>query len=177
MEKRTDLTMYRDYRIYESGHDKLNNTIASDPIAYKPFPAYNTPGWKKKWHGEHVPCLGPRNVMLNESTDDEIQVYRGVPKDFPPVYAGGYDVIGLDDDVCFDRYSRYGPYGYGDDEYPEEVKDWKAPLTVPEWPQVRSRPQQGAIPTESEVANCEETQHHITRARGSFVRLCDPDRY
>ncbi|RYN36849.1 hypothetical protein AA0112_g4524 [Alternaria arborescens] len=125
-----------DYRIYESSHNKLNDTIASDPIAYKPFPKYNTPDWKKKWHGEHVACLGPRGRMLNESTDDEVQVYKGIPEDFPPVYAGGYDVIGLDDDVCFDRYSRYGPYGYGDDEFPEEVKDWKAPETVPEWPQV-----------------------------------------
>ncbi|EFQ94557.1 hypothetical protein P3342_008369 [Pyrenophora teres f. teres] len=125
-----------DYRVYESGHDKLNKTIASEPIAYKPFPKYNTPEWKKKWHGEYVACLGPRGVPLNESTDDEVQVYRGIPENFPPVYAGGYDVIGLDEDVCFDRYSRYGPYGYGDDQFPEEVKDWKAPATVPEWNEV-----------------------------------------
>lgn len=81
--------------------------------------------------------MGPRGVSLNVSTDDEVQVYRGVPKDFPKVYAGGYDVIGLDGDVCFDRYSRYGPYGFGDDEFPEEVKDWKAPHTVPEWKDVK----------------------------------------
>ena len=126
-----------DYRAYESSHDKLKDDVASDPIAYKPFPDYNSPKWKKRWHGEHVACLGPRSLPLNESTDDEIQAYRGVPKDFPPAYVGGYDVIGLDNDVCFDRYSRYGPYGYGDDEYPENVKHWKAPDTVPEWSEVR----------------------------------------
>jgi hypothetical protein len=38
-----NLTISRDYRVYESGHDKLNDTVASDPIAYKPFPEYNTP--------------------------------------------------------------------------------------------------------------------------------------
>ncbi|KAH7396328.1 hypothetical protein BKA66DRAFT_596993 [Pyrenochaeta sp. MPI-SDFR-AT-0127] len=126
-----------DYRVYDSGHHKLNGSIASDPIAYKPFPQYNTPSWKKSWKGKHVACIGPRGVALNESTDDEVQVYRGVPAGFPPVYAGGYDVVGLDDDVCFDRYSRYGPYGYGDDEFPEEVQHWKAPETVPEWSEVR----------------------------------------
>ncbi|KAJ4377603.1 hypothetical protein N0V83_000430 [Neocucurbitaria cava] len=126
-----------DDRVYTSGHHKLNGTIASDPIAYKPFPKYNTDSWKKSWKSEYVPCLGPRGIALNESTDDEVQVYRGVPADFPPVYAGGYDVVGLDDNVCFDRYSRYGPYGYGDDEFPEEVKHWKAPELIPDWPKVR----------------------------------------
>ncbi|KAH9882342.1 hypothetical protein J1614_000578 [Plenodomus biglobosus] len=126
-----------DDRIYEASHSTLNTSIASDPVAYKPFPKYNTPDWRKRWRGEYQPCLGPRGVPLNESTDDETQVYRGVPSDFPPAYAGGYDVIGLDDDVCFDRYSRYGPYGFGDEEFPEFVKDWKAPETIPDWSQVK----------------------------------------
>ncbi|KAH8731961.1 hypothetical protein GQ44DRAFT_735653 [Phaeosphaeriaceae sp. PMI808] len=126
-----------DYRVYDAGHDRLKEGVASDPIVYKPFPSYNTPDWKKRWHGEHVACMGPRSLPLNESTDDEVQAYRGVPANFPPVYAGGYDVVGLDNDVCFDRYSRYGPYGYGDDEFPEDVSNWKAPKTVPEWHEVR----------------------------------------
>lgn len=128
---------HRDERIYDSRHEKLEDKAASEPYAYRPLPEYNSAGWRKKWRGEYVPCLGPRSVPLNESTDDEVQVYRGVPPNFPPVYAGGYDVIGLDADVCFDRYSRYGPYGYGDDQFPEEVKNWKAPETVPEWNEVR----------------------------------------
>lgn len=127
----------RDYRIYESGHDKLNGSIVTQAVAYKPFPKYNTPAWRKQWKGEYVPCVGPRGVSLNQSTDDEIQVYRGIPAGFPPAYAGGYDVVGLDNNVCFDRYSRYGPYGYGDDQFPEEVKDWKAPKTIPEWKEVQ----------------------------------------
>lgn len=104
---------------------------------YKPFPEYNNPEWRKRWKGEYSACIGPRGVALNESTDDEVRVYQEIPENFPPVYAGSYGVIGLDDDVCFDRYSRYGPYGYGDDEFLEDVKDWAAPETVPEWSQVR----------------------------------------
>ena len=75
--------------------------------------------------------------MLDNSTDDEVQVYRGIPEGFPKAFSGGYDVIGLDEDVCFDRYSRYGPYGFGDNEYPEAVKDWNAPEQVPEWNEVK----------------------------------------
>lgn len=127
----------RDYRPYSAGHHKLNGTVASNPVAYEPFPDYNSVEWGKRWKGEYVACEGPRGVPLNISADDEVQVYQGVPPGFPKVFAGGYDVIGLDDDVCFDRYSRYGPYGYGDDMFPEDVKDWKAPKTVPEWHEVR----------------------------------------
>lgn len=126
-----------DYSIYKAGHDDLNSTLVNSPIVYKPFPKYNSRDWQEKWHGEYVPCIGPRGIALNESSDDEIQAYRGLPAGFPKAYAGGYDVIGLDEDVCFDRYSRYGPYGYGDDQFPEEVKDWRAPETVPEWDEVK----------------------------------------
>lgn len=126
-----------DDSIYLARHNQLNATVAADPIAYKPYVDYNSPAWKQRWRGAYEPCLGPRGVRLNESTDDEIQVYRGVPSEFPPAYAGGYDVIGLDDSVCFDRYSRYGPYGFGDEEFPEFVQDWKAPEMIPEWSEVR----------------------------------------
>ncbi|KAF2191984.1 hypothetical protein K469DRAFT_719047 [Zopfia rhizophila CBS 207.26] len=126
----------RDYRPYKAGHDKLDKAAASSPQAYKPFPKYNSAQWKKQWKGEYVPCIGPRGVSLNESTDDEVQVYPGVPKGFPKAFAGGYDVIGLDEDVCFDRYSRYGPYGFGDDAFPTDVVDWKAPETIPDWSEV-----------------------------------------
>jgi hypothetical protein len=123
--------------MYNASHDTLPDKIASDPQPYKPLPQYNTKEYKKKWQGEYKACMGPRGVSLDKSTDDEVQVYRGVPKSFPKVFAGGYDVIGLDGDVCFDRYSRYGPYGFGDEKFPEDVKNWKAPETIPEWNEVK----------------------------------------
>ncbi|KAH7134982.1 hypothetical protein B0J11DRAFT_148814 [Dendryphion nanum] len=126
-----------DYRPYNAGHDKLNKSSASLPIAYKPFPDYNSREWSKKWKGEHIPCVGPRGNTLDNSTDDEVQAYRGIPEGFPKAFAGGYDVIGLDNDVCFDRYSRYGPYGFGDNEFSDEVNNWNAPETIPEWNEVR----------------------------------------
>ncbi|KAF2200918.1 hypothetical protein GQ43DRAFT_472274 [Delitschia confertaspora ATCC 74209] len=125
-----------DYRPYSAGHDKLNKTARTKPQIYKPFPDYNSEGWKQQWKGEYVPCIGPRGFPLNDSADDLVQVYPGVPKGFPKVFAGGYDVVGLDGDVCFDRYSRYGPYGLGDEEFPDEVDNWKAPELIPDWGEV-----------------------------------------
>lgn len=90
----------------------------------------------EEWKGNYVACDGPRGVPLNVSVDDQVQVYRSVPASFPKVFAGGYDVVGLDSDVCFDRYSRYGPYGFGDDVIPGNVIHWKAPQTIPEWKDV-----------------------------------------
>lgn len=43
---------------------------------YDPYPEYNTPAWRKKWRGEHEPCLGPRGVDVNENADDMLVVHR-----------------------------------------------------------------------------------------------------
>lgn len=39
--------------------------------------------------------------------------YKGVTEGFPDPVMGSYEVLGLRDDVCFERYGRLGPYGYG----------------------------------------------------------------
>ena len=43
----------------------------------------------------------------------KVHHYHGVTRGFPDVAYGSYQVLDLRDDVCFDRYGRYGPYGYG----------------------------------------------------------------
>ncbi|RDA87130.1 hypothetical protein CP532_4251 [Ophiocordyceps camponoti-leonardi (nom. inval.)] len=39
--------------------------------------------------------------------------YPGVPQHMPEPVMGSYDLLGIRDDVCFDRFGRYGPYGLG----------------------------------------------------------------
>ncbi|KAK4549629.1 hypothetical protein LTR36_004930 [Oleoguttula mirabilis] len=39
--------------------------------------------------------------------------YKGVTEGFPDPVMGSYEVLGLRNDVCFERYGRLGPYGYG----------------------------------------------------------------
>ena len=42
-----------------------------------------------------------------------VHMYQGMPKGMPDPVIGGHDVLGLRNDICFDRFGRLGPYGFG----------------------------------------------------------------
>lgn len=42
-----------------------------------------------------------------------IRYYEGRPSGFPEAILGSYDVFGISEDICYERYGRYGPYGLG----------------------------------------------------------------
>ncbi|KAI2629770.1 hypothetical protein GGR54DRAFT_586341 [Hypoxylon sp. NC1633] len=42
-----------------------------------------------------------------------IRYYDGRPNGFPEPVLGSYELLGLPEDICFERYGRYGPYGFG----------------------------------------------------------------
>ncbi|KAL9025580.1 MAG: hypothetical protein Q9196_005625 [Gyalolechia fulgens] len=42
-----------------------------------------------------------------------VRYFPGVMKGFPDSIMGSYEVLGLRDDICFERFGRLGPYGYG----------------------------------------------------------------
>ncbi|KAL9941632.1 hypothetical protein D7B24_002683 [Verticillium nonalfalfae] len=51
-------------------------------------------------------------------TDNKVRVpalryYEGRPQGFPDNVLGSYELLGLPDDICYERYGRYGPYGFG----------------------------------------------------------------
>ena len=43
----------------------------------------------------------------------DLYAFNGVPQHMPDPAIGSYKLLGIRDDVCFDRFSRYGPYGLG----------------------------------------------------------------
>ncbi|KAG8533441.1 uncharacterized protein KY384_002224 [Bacidia gigantensis] len=43
----------------------------------------------------------------------QVHLYEGVPRGMPDPVIGAHETLGLRDDVCFDRFGRLGPYGYG----------------------------------------------------------------
>ena len=53
--------------------------------------------------------------------------------DFPAPIFGSHDAVGWDSGVSFDRYGRYGAYGFGEGEM--AVENWAKPSKV-EWDQV-----------------------------------------
>ncbi|EAW12963.1 DUF3405 domain-containing protein [Aspergillus clavatus NRRL 1] len=103
------------------------------PKIYRPYPDYNNRQWQDTHRSFFVPCQGPRGKLLNDSLDDQVGAYVGIPHNFPTPLFGSHDAVGLDGQVSFDRYTRYGTYGEGEDEI--FVKNWIKPSKV-DWPQV-----------------------------------------
>lgn len=115
-----------------NGIQKLKEGADVAPEPYMPYPAYNTPAWKTQWRGQYAPCEGARGKLLNESDEDIVKAYPVLPDGFPDVAVGDANATGIDLTHCFDRYHRYGPYGYGQAER-EYVDHWQRPVTKPDW--------------------------------------------
>ncbi|KAJ6002312.1 hypothetical protein N7522_007539 [Penicillium canescens] len=103
-------------RFYQGGILTLTtqngSTEYSKPAIYDPYPAYNTPRWRKTWAGRFEACRGPRGRDLDRGcSEDMMSVYRGKQKGFPASTFGSHKALSLDQDVCVDRYARFGPYG------------------------------------------------------------------
>lgn len=49
----------------------------------------------------------------NNIAAPSMYAYDGVPQHMPDPIIGSYQLLGMRDDVCFDRFGRYGPYGLG----------------------------------------------------------------
>ncbi|OAA37188.1 hypothetical protein NOR_07204 [Metarhizium rileyi] len=43
----------------------------------------------------------------------DMYAFDGVPQHMPDAVLGSYEIFGMRDDVCFDRFGRFGPYGLG----------------------------------------------------------------
>jgi hypothetical protein len=42
-----------------------------------------------------------------------VRMYQGVPKGFPDAVMGSNKMLGIRNDICYDRFGRLGPYGLG----------------------------------------------------------------
>jgi Protein of unknown function (DUF3405) len=59
---------------------------------------------------EIVQCFLNEELGIKVPT---VHAFRGVPFGMPKNVMGAYDVLGLESDICFDRYGKLGPYGLG----------------------------------------------------------------
>ncbi|KAJ5579589.1 uncharacterized protein N7459_005574 [Penicillium hispanicum] len=101
----------------------------SQPMIYDPYPDYNSPEWQRSWKGHFHACEGPRGRALDRlNPEDMMSVYIGTQEGFPRPKLGAFDAMGLDGQVCADRYSRYGVYGYGENH--PDVEGFQKPSPV-----------------------------------------------
>ncbi|KAI9754647.1 MAG: Anaphase-promoting complex subunit 23 [Chaenotheca gracillima] len=87
---------------------EVRNQSLPDSRAFNPYPDYAS----QSYLAEYAPvkdCL----AGLETNRIPSVRAYDGVVGGFPDNVMGSYDLLGIRDDVCFERYGRLGPYGYG----------------------------------------------------------------
>lgn len=84
---------------------------------WSPYPEYKSEEYRKTWVGEYKECSFDEEVVKWGNRTGrgrpEVRVFGGAPEGMPGAVFGGHGVVGVNEDVCFDRYGRLGSYGYG----------------------------------------------------------------
>lgn len=83
--------------------------LSMSSVVFNPYPDYKSADYVRKY-GEKRECF------LDESNSirvPAVQNFPGVPKGFPEPVFGSNKMLGIRDDMCFDRFGRLGPYGLG----------------------------------------------------------------
>ncbi|KAI4145168.1 MAG: hypothetical protein LQ340_006376 [Diploschistes diacapsis] len=78
---------------------------------YNPYPDYESLNYKSQFRGSFVSCRGVKGRRLNESDEDALFGLVGPLHGYPEGLLGSNRLLGLDQDVCFDRYGKHGAYG------------------------------------------------------------------
>ena len=74
-----------------------------------PYPDYTSTAYTSRYGEKHECFL---------DSDDSVYIprvryYEGIPRGFPDAVIGSNNVLGIRNDICFDRFGRLGPYGLG----------------------------------------------------------------
>jgi hypothetical protein len=109
LENVIDIGVHTDY------HDKsLKETNRSAwyskeaPLEYNPYPEYNSEAWKLVNEGEYVACEGAEGLINN------VMAFSGHSKAFADPHMGSYQLLGIDDNLCFERETRLESYGHAE---------------------------------------------------------------
>jgi len=79
------------------------------PYKYNPYPEYNSKAWKAANKGTYKPCGAPGGLM------EDMLVFSGRPKAFGEPPMGSYIALEIDSNLCFERKTRLGAYGFQED--------------------------------------------------------------
>ncbi|CAI6334706.1 unnamed protein product [Periconia digitata] len=87
---------------------KENKEPPMDPQPFNPYPDWTSEQYLKKYEPVKTCYLDEE-----EKIDlPDIYAYPGIPQNQSKPFFGSYEEMGMDEKVCFDRFGRFGPYGY-----------------------------------------------------------------
>lgn len=78
-------------------------------IAFNPYPDYQSIAYLSEFAKKHECYIDPDSHIRVP----QVHHYSGIPLGQPDAIMGSHDVLGLRNDICFERFGRLGPYGYG----------------------------------------------------------------
>lgn len=78
-------------------------------VPFDPYPDYSSANYIAEYEQKHECFLDHEGLVKIP----RVHYYVGVPQGFPDAAMGSYGVLGLRDDICFERFGRLGPYGFG----------------------------------------------------------------
>lgn len=84
--------------------------------SWNPYPEYKSDGYRKVWEGEYKECSFDEDMVGNWTKRrgrPDMRVFDGTPEGMPGPVFGTHGLLGINEDICFDRYGRLGSYGYG----------------------------------------------------------------
>lgn len=87
---------------------QIHKTPTFDPITVNPFPDFNS----EKYLKDHQPVLECYVDESEKHPAPDIYAYPGIPDGMTAPYWGSYENLGLAADRCWERFGRFGPYGY-----------------------------------------------------------------
>ncbi|KAJ4364970.1 hypothetical protein N0V83_008586 [Neocucurbitaria cava] len=80
-----------------------------DSVPFDPYPEYSELTYVEEY--------GPVETCYLDANDTikipGVRAYKGVTDGMPENVMGSYSLLGLRNDVCFERFGRLGPYGMG----------------------------------------------------------------
>ncbi|WEW55788.1 hypothetical protein PRK78_001221 [Emydomyces testavorans] len=78
-------------------------------IIFDPYPNYTSPEYIQKYGSKQDCSLD----TLGKVSIPHLHHYNGIPEGFPDPIIGSNELLGIEDNICFDRFGRLGPYGLG----------------------------------------------------------------
>ncbi|GAP84672.1 hypothetical protein SAMD00023353_1102120 [Rosellinia necatrix] len=106
-----------DFEAQLTAVDKSPYFTTHTPYTYNPYPSAK----KDAKAGRYISCEGPQGEVVSD-----IMAFKGIPKDFPEPLIGSYDVLGMDGDLCFERETRLGMYGFQNaNDTSDPLVDWQ----------------------------------------------------